>query len=110
MLLAWVALAIAIALEVMATLSLRGLATGWHFWPILIAVLGYTASFAFMAIALRQINVGVVYAIWAGIGTVAIAIIGALLFGERLSPLGIGGIVLIIVGVAMLNLSGSAHS
>jgi small multidrug resistance pump len=51
----------------------------------------------------------VVYAVWSGIGTAAIALIGIVFFHETLSWVGVGGIVLIVLGVVLLNVSG-AHN
>ena len=50
-----------------------------------------------------------VYAVWSGIGTAAIALIGILFFHETLGCVGVGGIVLIVPGVVLLNASG-AHN
>jgi len=50
-----------------------------------------------------------VYAVWSGIGTAAIALIGVVFFYETLGWVGIGGIVLIVLGVVLLNASG-AHN
>jgi small multidrug resistance pump len=50
-----------------------------------------------------------VYAVWSGIGTAAIALIGILFFQETLGWVGIAGIVLIVLGVVLLNVSG-AHN
>ena len=49
------------------------------------------------------------YAIWAAAGTVAIAVVGVVLFAEKLTVVQIAGILLTAVGVAMINLgAGSA--
>jgi small multidrug resistance pump len=70
---------------------------------------GYAASFYFLSLSLREIPLGVVYAVWSGIGTAAIALIGVVFFQETLGWVGIGGIVLIVLGVVLLNASG-AHN
>jgi small multidrug resistance pump len=77
--------------------------------PSVVVVAGYAASFYFLSLSLREIPLGVVYAVWSGIGTAAIAIIGAVFFQETLGWVGIGGIVLIVLGVVLLNASG-AHN
>jgi len=106
---AWLALAAAILLEVMATLSLRTLAGGWQPLPAILVTVGYLGAFVLMMLALRQLRVGAVYAIWSGAGTAGVAILAALLYDERLTLPAIGGIALIIAGVILLNLSGVAH-
>jgi small multidrug resistance pump len=104
---AWILLAFAIATEVLATSALK-LSNGFtHLgWTIIVAA-GYITSFVLLSQALKlQLEMGTAYAIWSGAGTAAIAIIGALFMGETLTPLKIGGILLIIGGVIVLNLAG----
>jgi small multidrug resistance pump len=67
----------------------------------------YGISFVFMAFALKKIEVSTAYAIWSGLGTAVIAAIGILWFRESFNILKLGGIVLIIAGVVLLNLRGS---
>ncbi|GAA5065492.1 small multidrug resistance pump [Thermocatellispora tengchongensis] len=104
----WLLLAAAIATEVLATSALKlsdGLAhKGWT----AVVVLGYLASFTLLAQALKlKLEVGIAYAIWSGVGTAAIALIGAAFLGETLTLAKAGGIALIIAGVVVLNLSGA---
>ena len=105
--LAWFFLLAAIAAEVVGTLQLRQLANGFHAVPAVVVTVSYVASFLLMAPALRTINVGVSYAIWSAVGTAAVAICGALFFGEHLNALGIAGIAVIVLGVILLTASGS---
>ena len=105
---AWILLAFAIASEILATSALK-LSDGFSnlTWTIVTAV-GYIASFVLLARALKlQLDMGTAYAVWSGIGTAAIALIGFLFMGETLNPLKIGGILLIILGVVVLNLAGA---
>jgi small multidrug resistance pump len=103
----WLFLSGAIAAEVAGTLQLRALATASNrWWPIVAIVCAYGLSFAFMTLALRQIRVGAVYAIWSGAGTAAVALFGQWLFGERITWRGAIGMALIVAGVAVLVLSG----
>ncbi|MFG1707416.1 DMT family transporter [Nonomuraea sp. M3C6] len=104
---AWLLLALAIATEVLATSALK-LSSGFthHGWTIVVAA-GYITSFVLLSQALKlQLEMGTAYAVWSGAGTAAIAIIGALFMGETITPLKIGGILLIIGGVVVLNLAG----
>jgi len=105
----WVYLLLAIAAEVAGTLELRAAATGASHRALAFAIVtvAYLISFGFMMLALRTIGVGPVYAIWSGVGTFAIAILGWWLFGERISWLGALGMALIVGGVIVLVLSGS---
>lgn len=104
---AWVMLAGAIATEVFATLSLRG--TADTFRPVLVAavIAGYVVSFLLMAVALRTLNVGIVYAIWSGAGTATVSAVAALIYDERLNLFAVCGMVLIVAGVAVLASSGA---
>ncbi|RMG85018.1 MAG: QacE family quaternary ammonium compound efflux SMR transporter [Chloroflexi bacterium] len=107
----WLFLAGAIVLEVMGTTSMK-LSQGLTkpFWSIAMFVF-YAASFSLFAKALEKLDVGMSYAIWSGVGTVAIVTIGFFVFEEQLSFSKAAAIVLIIIGVVWLNLaSGNAHS
>jgi small multidrug resistance pump len=103
-------LASAIGSEIIATVSLK-LSDGFTKpIPVVVVVVGYGISFYAMSIALRSIPLGVVYAVWSGVGTAAIVVIGFFLFREVLDAVKLGGIGLIIVGVVMLNGAGAtAH-
>jgi small multidrug resistance pump len=103
---AW--LALAIGSEIIATTALK-LSDGFT-RPIagLVVVAGYGVSFYALSISLRTIPLGVVYAVWSGIGTAAIVLIGFVLFREMLDAVKVAGIGLIIVGVVMLNGATSA--
>ena len=96
-------LALAIGSEIIATVALK-LSEGFTKpIPVIFVVAGYGLSFYALSLSLRTIPLGVVYAIWSGVGTAAIALIGVLLFKELLDALKVAGIGLIIVGVVMLN-------
>jgi len=59
--------------------------------------------------ALKRLDVSVAYAVWAGLGTAIIVVVGALYFHESVTVLKIVSILLIIAGVVGLNLSGAKH-
>lgn len=101
-------LALAIGSEVVATVSLK-LSDGFtRPVPSVVVVLGYAMSFYALSISLRTIPLGVVYAIWSGVGTAAIVVIGLFLFRETLDAVKVIGIGLIITGVVVLNGVGAA--
>ncbi len=106
---AWLLLVVAIASEVVATAALK-LSEGFsRAVPSAVAVIGYVASLALLSYALKlHMQVSVAYAIWAGVGTAAIAVIGMTLLNEPLTAPKFAGIVLIITGTIVLNLSGAA--
>jgi small multidrug resistance pump len=101
-------LATAIGTEIVATTALK-LSDGFTRlgWAAVVVV-GYGISFYALSVALRTIPLGVVYAVWSGIGTAAIVVIGYVLFHEVLDAVKLAGIGLIIIGVVMLNGTGSA--
>lgn len=98
---AW--LALAIGSEVIATTALK-LSDGFtRLGWVAVVVVGYGISFYAMSVTLRSIPLGVVYAVWSGVGTAAIVLIGYVLFREVLDVVKLAGIGLIVIGVAMLN-------
>ena len=104
---AGILLAIAIASEVAATIALRSSEGFSRPVPSVIVVVGYAVSFWMLSLVLRDISVGTTYAIWAGAGTAAIALIGMAVLGEPATALKLGSIALIILGVIGLNASGA---
>ncbi|MEU0506059.1 multidrug efflux SMR transporter [Nocardia sp. NPDC005998] len=101
-------LALAIASEITATVSLR-LSEGFtKLVPSIIVVIGYGSAFFFLSQALKRgMPIGVAYGIWSAVGVAAIAVIGVLFLDERLSLIQVGGIALVIVGVLALELGGA---
>jgi small multidrug resistance pump len=102
-----VLLTIAIAAEVAATMSLRYSDGFTKPVPAAIVVVGYSTSFWLLSIILKELSVGTTYAIWAGAGTAAIAVIGIVALDEPATAIRIASIVVIIAGVIGLNVSGS---
>ncbi len=96
-------LAVAIAMEVAATCLLKTSNGLTRFWPSVGVVVGYLAAFFLLALALKRLPVGPVYAVWAGLGTAATAIIGTWLYGDRLPTAGWIGVALIVLGVVLLG-------
>jgi small multidrug resistance pump len=103
----WMMLAIAIVAELVGTTALK-LSVGFTRIPwAALVVAGYAVSFYLMAQTLKTLPIGVVYAIWAGVGTVGTAVIGLAIFGESLTALKALGIALIVGGVIALNTGGT---
>jgi small multidrug resistance pump len=101
---AWVLLLLAIGAEVVATLSLKASDGFSRLWPSVTVVVGYGIAFTLLAFALKTLDVGPAYALWAGLGTVGAAIGGWLVFSERLSMLTLVGIAVVVVGVVAITL------
>ncbi|MDT9687724.1 multidrug efflux SMR transporter [Streptomyces sp. P9(2023)] len=100
-------LAGAITAEIIATVSMKYSEGFSKLWPSVITGTGYVIAFALLAQALKTLQVGTAYAIWSGIGTAAVAVIGILFMNETLSVAKVAGVVLIIAGVLVLNLGGA---
>ncbi|MEU6258154.1 multidrug efflux SMR transporter [Streptomyces sp. NPDC047043] len=97
----------AIAAEVGGTTAMK-LSHGFsRLWPSVLTVVGYGVSFALLAQTLKTMSVGTAYAIWSGLGTAAIVVIGMVYLGEGMTVPKAIGIALIIVGVVVLNLGGA---
>jgi small multidrug resistance pump len=105
----WLMLSAAIAFEVVGTTSLK-LSEGMTRpgWFVLCLML-YATSFGLLGISLKAIPVGVAYAIWSGVGTVLIALIGILWFHEDAGPLRLLFIAMILIGAIGLNLTTRSH-
>ncbi|ATL26856.1 MULTISPECIES: multidrug efflux SMR transporter [Streptomyces] len=100
-------LAGAIAAEVAGTTAMKYSEGFSRLWPSLITVAGYLLAFTLLAQTLKTLSVGTAYAIWAGIGTAAVAAIGMLFLGEAANLVKVAGIALVIAGVVVLNLGGA---
>ena len=95
-------LAFAITAEVTATLALKAADGLTRPVPTIITVLGYGTAFWLMSHSMNMLPIGVVYAIWAGVGMVGAALGGALLFGEPITLPMMDGIGVTAVGVTIL--------
>jgi len=101
----WLLLALAIALELSGTICLK-LSHGFsRLLPSIGVVCFYIGSFALMAQSLKTLEVGIVYAIWAGVGTALIAVVGVLAFGESVTAFKILGLLMIIGGTFLLRMA-----
>ncbi|GAA2397875.1 multidrug efflux SMR transporter [Actinomadura vinacea] len=106
---AWVLVVVAGLFEVAMALCLKQSKGFTEPLPAL-GFLGSAAiSFGLLNLALRKLEVGTAYAVWVGIGAVGTAALGMLLMGDRVTPLKLGALALIVVGVIGLNLAGSTH-
>jgi small multidrug resistance pump len=102
-------LLIAIVSEVSGTTAMKMSQGFSRLFPSIMIFVFYGLSLAFLTAALKTINVSIAYAIWSGLGTAFIAIIGIIWFKEPVSLIKIVSLLLIIAGVIGLNLSGETH-
>jgi small multidrug resistance pump len=106
----WLALAGAILVEVVATLSLRA-SDGFRkkAW-IVPVILGYLASFYLLWVSLSLgMPVGIAYGVWTACGVALVAVIARVLFKEPLTWVMMLGIALIVTGVLTIELAGAVH-
>ncbi|GIN89823.1 QacE family quaternary ammonium compound efflux SMR transporter [Siminovitchia terrae] len=102
---AWIYLTAAILFEIVGTVSMK-LSHGFtKAIPSVLMIIFYLLAFTCLNFTLKTIPVSVAYAIWSGVGTAAIAVIGYVAFKETLTVMKVTAIILIIVGVALLNIS-----
>jgi len=103
----WLLLGSAIVAEVAATSSMRAATEkqGSPWWWVAVAV-GYVLSFVLFAGALALgAQLGAAYAIWAGVGVALTATVAYAVFHERITPMTLVGIALIVVGVLVVELA-----
>lgn len=101
---AWLFLLVAIVAETIGTSALQASQQFTRAVPSVLVVAGYAVSFWFLAMALKTIPVGVAYAIWSGLGIVLIALIGLVVFGQRLDAPALAGMGLILAGIVVIQL------
>lgn len=104
MLTSYLALGVAIVLEVIGTSALQASQQFTRPVPTAITVVTYLSAFYFLSLALKMIPVGIAYAIWSGVGIVLISCAGLILFKQKLDLPAILGLALIIAGVLVINL------
>ncbi|MDG1290598.1 MAG: SMR family transporter [Lentibacter sp.] len=101
-------LAIAVAFETIGTSAMLASQQFTRLWPSVLVVVGYAISFYFMALTLRFMPVGIVYALWSGLGIILIALIGYAVLGQKLDLPAIAGLGLIIAGIVVIQLFSNA--
>jgi small multidrug resistance pump len=101
-------LALAVLAETIGTTALQASQQFTRLVPSVVVVLAYGISFYLLSITLRTMPVGVVYALWSGLGIIFIATIGWVVFGQRLDFAALAGLSLIICGIAVIQLFSSS--
>jgi len=66
-------------------------------------IIGYILAFYLVSLVMLEMSLGVTYAIWSGAGTVLTAIIGVLLFSEKINKMGMIGIAMLCAGLILIN-------
>ncbi|WP_104141228.1 multidrug efflux SMR transporter [Arthrobacter sp. ZGTC131] len=104
---AYLYLVLAISAEVIGTSLLKSTEGFSRLWPSIWCLGSYAIAFVLLSQVIKTVSVGVAYALWSGLGTVAIVAIGSAFLGEEITPLKIVGIGLVVAGVVILNLGGA---
>jgi small multidrug resistance pump len=100
----YVLLAIAIVAEVIATSALRASEGFTRPVPAAVVLLGYGISFYCLSLTLKSLPVGIVYAIWSGVGIVLITVVAIVMYRQVPDLPAVAGLGLIVAGVVVLNL------
>ncbi|GAA3517226.1 DMT family transporter [Nocardioides daeguensis] len=107
MAMAWALLMTAIGVEVAASAALpRTQSFRDPLWTALVLA-GYAASIWLLALVVKHLPVSIAYAVWAGLGTAGMAVVGVLFLDERLDLMKAAALALIVLGVVLLNLAGA---
>ena len=101
---AYLYLLLAVLAETIGTTALQASQQFTRFWPSVIVIVGYAFAFYLLAMTLKVMPVGIVYAIWSGLGIFLIALIGFVVFGQRLDWPAILGLAMILAGILIIHL------
>lgn len=105
----WILLAFAIVLEVAGTTNMK-LSEGFsNLVPSVLVIFFYALSIIALTFAVNRLEVSVAYAVWSGMGTALVAMIGLWFFRESVTSVKVVALGLIIVGVVMLHLADESH-
>jgi small multidrug resistance pump len=103
---AWLLIAASVVAEVVGTVALKYSDGFTKLIPSGTAASCYAVAIWLMAVAMRQLDMGITYAVWAASGTAVTALVGVALFGEHMGTVKLMGLVCVVAGVVMLNLGG----
>jgi small multidrug resistance pump len=100
----WALLTCAIALEVSATSLLHKTHGFRRLVPTVAVFILYTLAFYLISRVVRVLDIGITYALWSALGTVAIVVVGVVFYREKMTASKLGALMLIVVGVVLLQL------
>ena len=103
----WVILFFAIVFEVAGTMTLKFTEGMTRLWPTVLMFAFYLVSLFGLSVAVSKIPVGTAYAVWSGVGTLMVALLGVFWLKEEVTVLRSVSMLLIVIGVAGLYLTGS---
>lgn len=99
----WLLLFVAIIAEVVATSLLKSTEGFTRLWPSVVVIVCYETAFILLSISMKTIPVGIVYAVWSGVGVALITLVAWIFLGQVLDAAGLAGLALIVGGVVVIN-------
>lgn len=99
----WIFLGVAIVSEVVGTTFLKDSDGFSKLGPTVASLAAYGVAFYCLSIAIRDIELGIAYAVWAGVGTALIVLVGWLIFRQSLDWAAVLGVAMILAGVVVIN-------
>jgi small multidrug resistance pump len=100
----WLLLLVAIVAEVIATTTLKSTEGFTRLWPSAVVVVCYEIAFILLSLSMKRIPVGLVYAVWSGVGVALVTLVAWLFLGQTLDAVGLVGVSLIVGGVVVINM------
>lgn len=97
-------LTMAIIAEVIATTMLKASEGFTRLWPSVVVIVGYAVAFWGLSMVVRTMPLGIVYAIWSGMGIVLVSAAAVFIYQQKLDLPAVLGMGLIIAGVLVINL------
>lgn len=108
---AYLYLFIAIFLETTAAVTARFTDRFTALVPTMVTVVFAVTSYMMFSLSLKRgMNIGMGYAIWAGVGVLSVALIGATFLRDPLTWMQMAGVLLVIAGLAAVQLGGKKES
>ncbi len=105
---AWIILIAAGLLEVVWAFSMKQSEGFTRLWSSVVTLGTMAVSFGLLSWAMRTLPLGTAYTVWTGIGAVGAFLVGVLILGEAATPMRMAAAGLIVSGLVLMNLSGSA--
>ena len=99
----WLYLIVAVIFEVIATSALKESNSFTKLVPSLFVIIGYSISFYFLSLTLKNLSIGITYAIWSGLGILLICLVGYSRYGQNLDFPAIIGILFIGIGILIIR-------
>ena len=100
----YIYLCLAVLAETIGTSALQASQQFTKPLPSLIVVVAYSIAFYLLGLTLKSMPVGIVYAIWSGLGIFFIALIGFVVFGQKLDGPAMFGMAMILAGILVIHL------